>query len=101
MQPIVPQVFAVGYKAVLAAFRAVRPEVGSPRDPGRPDRALGGIVVEFRLALQLVRDDPFDREARLIGPWFGTSAQLGVAGVGAAGKKGDLQVRELVAQVVQ
>ena len=40
--------------AVLATLQAVGPEIRSPGDPGRADRSFGGIVIQLRLARDLV-----------------------------------------------
>jgi len=74
--------------------RAGGPQIRPPTQPRGLDRALGGVEIQVGLALDLLFDEPLDRESRLQRVRLGVQAALGVAAVGAARKVDEFQVRE-------
>ena len=83
---------------VLARGRSVRPEVRAPDEPG------GGAAVVIQVAgdrvdrpavhlIGLGRDQPLNGNAGFIGIRLGVELRRRVAGVDAAGKEDDLEVR--------
>src|SRR5439155_12473690 len=79
-------------EAVGPLRAAVRPQIGTPAQPRSPDGALGWIVGQRGVALELLLDEPLHRKAGLIGVGLWIELCLGVAAVGARREVNELDV---------
>ncbi len=101
MGAVARQVFPLPHQAVLLARRrAVAPQVRSPEQHRRLHRAARGVVVEVGVALDLVADQPADRERTFVGIRLRVQRRRHIARVDTAGEERDPAVREALLRVL-
>src|SRR5258708_17261224 len=101
MHAILGEVFPRPHQAVLAALEAVGPQIRTPSDPWRADRSLGWVEVQFRLAGDLIADQPLYGKSKFIGERLGVGGPGRVTRVDAARQIRNLPVGKTIVSGMQ
>src|ERR1700676_4433305 len=89
---------------VAAGNHSIRPIVGFPGKPGRPNRSLRGIEIQGSKSVELVLYGPLDGKRGLVGVWFAflfASRSVGIAAIDARRIVGQRQVGKQSVQVLR